>query len=150
MARYASQTTVSSDRSRAEIESTLRRYGADGFAYMSEADRAIIGFRFNGRTVKFLLPLPDRKDFERTPDKHLWRSPEATDKAWEQGTRQRWRALSLCIKAKLEAVEAGIVSFDDEFLAHFVLPGGQTVGQRWGEEYRKMLDGGQSVPLLTE
>lgn len=29
--RYATNTDVSSDRSRAEIESTLRRYGANGF-----------------------------------------------------------------------------------------------------------------------
>ena len=43
------------------------------------------------------------------------------------GCRQRWRALNLAIKAKLEAVESGIVTFDQEFLAHIVGPSGQTV-----------------------
>lgn len=48
--------------------------------------------------------------------------------AWEQACRQRWRALSLCIKAKLEAVAAGITTFEHEFLAHFLTGDGRTVG----------------------
>jgi hypothetical protein len=35
---------------------------------------------------------------------------------------RRWRALLLMIKAKVEAVESGVVTFEDEWLAHFVLP----------------------------
>ena len=43
--------------------------------------------------------------------------------------RQKWRALALVIKAKLEAVESGIAVFEDEFMAYIVLPGGEeTVG----------------------
>ena len=33
------------------------------------------------------------------------------------------------IKAKLEAVESGISVFEEEFLAHLVMPDGKTVGQ---------------------
>jgi hypothetical protein len=33
MARYAAETTVASDRSRAEIERILERYGASSFMY---------------------------------------------------------------------------------------------------------------------
>lgn len=33
------------------------------------------------------------------------------------------------MKAKLEAVESGITSFEAEFLAHIVLPDGSTVAQ---------------------
>lgn len=36
---------------------------------------------------------------------------------------------NLCLKAKLEAVESGITSFEAEFLAHFVIPGGGTFGE---------------------
>jgi len=39
---------------------------------------------------------------------------------WEQGCRQRWRALCLAIKAKLETVESGISHFEDEFLSQIV------------------------------
>lgn len=65
-----------------------------------------------------------------TPTGRRTRSDDAAEKAWEQATRQRWRALHLVVKAKLEAVESGITVFDDEFLAHIVLPDGGTVG-RW-------------------
>ena len=41
---------------------------------------------------------------------------------------ERSRALALAVKAKLEAVEAGIAEFEDEFLAYVVLPSGETVG----------------------
>lgn len=38
-------------------------------------------------------------------------------------------ALALVVKAKLEAVESGISTFEQEFMAHIVLPNGQTTGQ---------------------
>jgi hypothetical protein len=57
--------------------------------------------------------------------------------------------LALCIKAKLEAVEAGIVTFDEEFFAHIVLPGGQTVGERLIPELGRALEGRPLPPLLT-
>jgi hypothetical protein len=41
MARYASNTDVPSDRSRAEIERTLVRYGADEFMYGTRAREPI-------------------------------------------------------------------------------------------------------------
>lgn len=131
MTRYAEQTTVSAEKSRAEIEATLARYGADQFMYGWDADRAVIAFRMNGRQVRFLLPMPDKasREFTHTPGKGLARRPEDVHKAWEQATRQRWRALALVVKAKLEAVEAGITEFEDEFLAHIVLPNGSTLGQ---------------------
>jgi hypothetical protein len=51
MARYAAQTEVSSDRSRSEIERTLRRYGATAFAYGWEGNRAQIGFKLADRQI---------------------------------------------------------------------------------------------------
>lgn len=130
-ARYAADTSVSQDRSRSEIEATLKRYGATSFMYMTEETAAMIGFRIADRMVKFVLPMPDPKarEFTHTPAKHQARSPAEAQKAWEQAGRQRWRALALVIKAKLEAVAAGITTIEDEFLAHTVLPDGQTVGE---------------------
>jgi len=129
--RFAATTDVAADRSRAEIERTLQRYGADQFMYGWEGARALIGFRMNGRMVRFLLPLPDRasREFTHTAGRHQARSDAQAFAAWEQACRQRWRALNLVIKAKLEAVESGITSFEEEFLAHTVLPSGQTAGE---------------------
>lgn len=129
MNRYASNTTVSTEASRSEIERTLRRYKADAFMYASEADRAVIQFRIGLRQVRFMLHMPDPRDCEFTQHSRGTRTPDAAEKLWEQACRQRWRALALVIKAKLEAVSAGITTIEDEFLAHTVLPDGQTVSQ---------------------
>lgn len=71
MPRYAADTSVPVERSRAEIESVLIKYGE---------------------------------------------------------VRQRWRALLLTVKAKLEAVECGISTLEQEFLAFIVLPNSMTLG----------------------
>ena len=130
MPTYAAQTEVTPDRSRAEVEHTLQRYGATGFLYGWKNDQAVLGFEINGRQLRFTMALPDRqaREFQTTPTGKQ-RTSNAAQEAWEQATRQRWRALALVIKAKLEAVESGIATFEEEFLAHIVLPSGQTVGQ---------------------
>lgn len=134
MPTYAKGTTVSSEASRMEIEKTLSRYGATGFAYAVQTGRAMIAFTLGGRQVRFLLPLPNMDDdeFRLTPTGRSRRSDKAQYDAWEQACRQRWRALLLAVKAKLEAIECGISTFDREFMANVVLPGGGTVGE-WME-----------------
>ena len=129
MSTYAAQTEVSSEKSRAEIERTLARYGADGFMYGWQGSQAVVAFTMNDRSIKFILPLPDRSSRAFTHHSRGQRTPDAAREAWEQACRQRWRALALCIKAKLEAVECKITSFDSEFLAHFVTNDGRTVGE---------------------
>jgi len=129
MSRYAADTSVSVENSRAEIERTLRRYKADAFAYATEGTRASIMFRMNDRKIRFILQMPDRNNREFTHHSRGMRVHEAAEKAWEQACRQKWRALALVIKAKLEAVAADITTVEDEFLAHTILPDGSTVGQ---------------------
>ena len=127
MPTYAKDTNVSSELSRLEIEKTLIRYGADNFAYASASGKAMVGFTMRGRQVRFILPLPTREEYRLTPTGRD-RSEKSQYDAWEQACRQRWRALLLVIKAKLEAVECGISVFDQEFLANIVLPDGRTAG----------------------
>ena len=131
---YAEKTTVPVSQSRDEIERTLNRYGATSFAYATQDRRAIISFGIVNRRVRFLLELPDPDagvycTYMRGSRQHR-REPDVAAKLWEQACRQKWRALALVIKAKLEAVDAGITTVEDEFLAHTVLPGGETVGER--------------------
>ncbi len=150
MSRYANQTTVSSEKSRAEIETTLRRYGADSFAYVSERTRAIVAFQAAGRRVKFTLPMPDpnSEEFTHTPARGTLRSPQQAHEAWEQACRQKWRALNLCVKAKLEAVESGITTFESEFMAHILLPDGRTVGEHASPMIERAYSTGTTPPLL--
>lgn len=131
MSKYAADTSVSPEASRMEIEKTLSRYGATAFAYMSRDCAAAVMFEMCNRRIKFIVPLPDKnlREFTHTPSRGQKRTPAQAYEAWNQACRQRWRALSLCIKAKLEAVESGISQFEEEFLAHIVLPNGQTYGE---------------------
>lgn len=150
--RYAEKTTVSADKSRTEIEQTLKRYGADGFMYGWNGDNAVVAFKAKDRHVKFTLPMPDRESRAITHRLHgrSWsvRSPSQREAAYEQAVRQRWRALCLVIKAKLEAVEAGVTCFEDEFMAHIMLPDGQTVGDWMRPQIQVAYDQGNMPPLL--
>jgi hypothetical protein len=147
---YASGTSVSVERSRAEIESVLARYGAQSFAYMNNQAQAMIFFEAHGKGVKFVLPLPERAAF-RTREKYkkqVEQSPEAQYRDWEQACRERWRSLALCIKAKLETVRSGISSFETEFLPHFVIgPKGQTLGDKIIPQLEEATRSGK-MPLL--
>lgn len=130
---FANDTTVPVERSKAEIERLLGRYGAARFMSGWDGDTAVIGFVLGNRTIRFTLPLPAKteKQFHRTPTGRQRRNPADAERAWEQACRSRWRALLLVIKAKLEAVQVGISTVEDEFLAWTVLPGdGRTVGER--------------------
>lgn len=152
MTRYASRTQVSSEKSKNEIERTLTRYGAIEFLYGTKPEWAVIAFKMVGRQIRFMLPLPDRNSAEFTEYKRgssTWeRAPEAADKLYEQAIRQKWRALALVIKAKLEAVESGITEFEDEFLAHIVLPNGQTMGEFAKPQIEHAYATGKMPPLL--
>jgi hypothetical protein len=117
---YAKNTTVSCEKSKIEVERILTRYGATHFAYTTMPEGAVVQFVFSGKRIRFLVPMPGRPR-QDAPVAHFAR--------WEKAQRQKWRALALVIKAKLEAVASGICTFEEEFLAHIVLPGGQTAGQ---------------------
>lgn len=146
---YAENTSVSVESSRAEIERTLTRYGASEFAYGWDQTRAVVQFTAHNVRVRFILTMPDRNDrrFTLTPTGKT-RTAEAARKEWEQGCRQSWRALALVIKAKLEAVDSNIVTFVEEFAAHIVLPGGQSVGDLMIPAIAKAYEEGSVAPML--
>lgn len=128
--RYAANTSVPAEKTRAEIERVLTRYGATGFAYGWKASHARMEFEMRHRRVRVEVPLPDPEAEEfRYGDSWRRRSDSATHAAYEQAVRQRWRAILLIVKAKLEAVESDILLFDDAWLAETVLPNGQTYGE---------------------
>jgi len=147
MTRYASKTSVSVGKSKAEIERTLTRYGASEFAYMSSQDRAMIGFLVESHRIQISITLPPPQDFQYT-ETGRERTTSVMRTEWERACRQRWRALALVIKAKLEAVECGIISMEDEFLAYTVLPSGQTIGEKLTPKLTEILASGKVPSLL--
>lgn len=149
MAKYAENTDVPVEKSRAEIEGLIVRYGATSTAFMNGPGRAMIAFEAKGRRILFELPLPDRAAPQFDKDgRGSIRTPEKRHEAWEQACRQKWRALALVIKAKLEAVETGISQFEDEFLANIVMPDGQTVSTHVRPKIAQAYESGNMVPLL--
>jgi hypothetical protein len=137
MAKYAEGTEVPTERSKAEIEKTLTRFGADQFGYGSKEDGAVIVFRAHGRHIRFLLPLPGPKEQFRVKDGR------------ERETRRRWRSLAMCIKAKLESVATGIETFEESFMAHVVLPNGMTLAEHARPLIEQAYSDGRMPPLLS-
>lgn len=126
---YATETSVPISQSKAEIERLLEKNGADQFMSAYDENRAMIQFRIQGRHIRFTLLMPREADFRMTPTRYHMRSPSARKEAWEKAKRARWRALLLCVKAKLATIESGIASFEEEFLAYTVLPDNSTVAE---------------------
>jgi hypothetical protein len=146
--KYASETSVSVETSKAEIERLLQRYGAKEFAHGWRSDKAVIQFSMQSRCVRFVLPLPDKSEFAKTPSGRRMRNDTDTLKAWEQGCRQRWRALVLTIKAKLESVESGIEEFDSAFMAQIVMPSGKTISEEITPQIERAYETGKMPALM--
>ena len=148
---YAENTSVPIERSKAEIEGMLTRYGADQFVSGWREREARIQFRAKDRLVRFTLTMPDPADkkFTQHP-RYSWntRSSEAAMKAHDQECRRLWRALALVVKAKLEAVTSGITAFEEEFLAHIVMPDGKTVAEHTLPLIETTYKTGKMQPLI--
>lgn len=154
MSIYAKNTSVSVEKSRGEIEAILSRYGASSFAYATGDGKAFIKFSADGRQILFVLELPDRKDRAFTHTRGGKGNQEWTDavayQKWEQACRQRWRALALSIKSKLESVQSGISTFEEEFMSRIILPGGKTVGQHLKPAIETAYQSGKIPPMMLE
>lgn len=135
MPRYAKATSVSVERSKAEIERTLHRYGIEEFFYGTSLRGDGIGFRHDSKTFKLAIPKLDSADFR-------------TEQQYQQARRQRYRILLLTIKAKLEAIENGLSNFDIEFLAYMALPDGSVVGDHIIPEMNQAIAAGKKPKLL--
>jgi hypothetical protein len=147
---YAESTSVPVERSRAEIEKLLNRHKCSQFmaGVDHETHRATVQFKAHNRYVKFVIALPDPADpkYKRMKNSYVQRTASGIAKLVEQEERTKWRALLLVIKAKLEAVESNIATFEDEFLAHVLLPNQQTVAEYIGPTVAQIYETGRMPP----
>lgn len=129
---YAATTTVPVEKTRGEIERMLIDRKCDQFMVFNDREnkRASVQFKMLNRVVRFTISLPDPASQEFTHiDRWRRRAAGAALKMVQQAERQRWRALLLVIKAKLESVDSKISTFEQEFLSNIVLPNDMTVGE---------------------
>jgi hypothetical protein len=130
---YAQRTKVPADRTRLEIEQLVRKYGAKGFASAwqdhlpGHGGRARIEFICHDRLIRLTVDVP----------------------ANEQKAKGKWRVLLLMVKAKLVAVDAAVVSFEEAFFADIVMPGtGRTIYETARESVRLSYEKRKDQPLL--
>jgi hypothetical protein len=136
---YAEKTTVPVGRSQDEIRKILSKHGASAFGIMESKQKAMLTFEMKGKRIVFKLPLPPE------PSAH---ATQASLKTYDQLFRTKWRALTLAIKAKLECVESGITTLEQEFLAHTVLPDGSVFGEIYIPQIDQSYRTQQMPPLL--
>jgi hypothetical protein len=129
---YAQRTRVPAVRTRIQIEQLVQKYGAKGFASAWQDMR-------DGRATA-------RVEFVRC-DRHIRLTVEVPSD--EQKARGKWRVLLLMVKAKLVAVDAGVVTFEEAFFADIVMPEtNKTVWETAREGVRLSYEKRKDQPLL--
>lgn len=145
---YAESTSVSVSRTIGAIQSELQKRGVSEFGYMATESSGGFVFRHNMIPYRFTLRMPrqDERRFTHTPT-GMARAKSAAGQLYEAESRRLWRALFLVIKAKLVAVEEGIVEFQDEFLAYAQLPDGRTAGEVFASAIEQSALSGKPLTL---
>ena len=147
MGKYAVNTSVSVEKSKEEVTKILRKYGADRFGTMEDREKAYLMFEFNRLMIQITVPLPNLEEF-MTTDSGRSRKGTAANDAYEQAIKQKWRALVLAVKAKLEAVDSGISTIEKEFMAFVVMPDGRQLSDYIIPELNNIAQSGKMPKLL--
>lgn len=146
---YAADTKVSPEKSRLEIEQTLRRYGADAFGSGQDGVHAVVTFRLEGVTVRIDVPIPTVADMPTShPNRYGSYTLAQREVKRDQAERQRWRAILLMVKAKCESVELGIESVQQAWMPYILLPNNTTVGEFLEPQIARAYETGEMPSLL--
>lgn len=154
---FAVKTSVPVAKTRLEVEKLLVTHKAYQHATMMDeiAGVAHVAFTMGTgpqlRQVKITLPLPKRESFARQHRRGrgmVLVSDAQRDKDYEQACRSKWRMLLLVLKANLEAIEAGVTTFEKAFFAFIRLPSGETVHEAIAPKLAQAYETGQVPPLL--
>lgn len=137
---FASNTQVSPEKSRVEIEKLLTKMKATqgGVGFDSEKGEAVVQFTINKQHVAFRVSMPKREAFNKSK-RGYFPTASKVDELWEKAMRQRWRACLMVLKGKFTAVETGVETFEQAFFYHLQLPQGGTVGEHVMPAYRDAL-----------
>lgn len=168
--RFAEGTSVPVEKSRAEIETLLKRHGAGAFMTATDADHGVsqIGFRMGGSLFRIEVrqPRPEeappasRQELSNDPRAIKARNRYTTEQErarkeqerrlkWAEGEeKRRWRAQLLLVKAKLETIATGSTTAEREFLADMVLPGGKTVSNHLAPQLSSWIAKGKPMPFM--
>ncbi len=137
---FAKNTNVQISKSKTELEALLIRYKASQRVFGTDdtTGSAFVVFTLgadeNARQVRLKIPLPPLSAFATKMRKGAsfsrTQTPQQQAKAWDQACRERWRAIVLVTKAKLELIQMGASTVEREFLADIRMTNGKTVGEQ--------------------
>ena len=155
MSPYADGTTVTVEKSIAEVRRMLAANGATHYAYGSSPNGEVVQFAVDGRFYRFDVSAVDAKAMKAdflAENESAWNVKTRADRiAWDIRAqaehRRRWRARVLWLKALLEFMDE--VPLEQSLLANLVLPDGSTFGGWAADQIDAMYDGGKMPPLLT-
>jgi hypothetical protein len=149
-------TTVPVERSQGEIRKLLTEHGAARFAFGEETDSAgvrwaAVSFAHGRHAVRIRVPHKPVDDHQARRKCTRARSKTLDDirgEFAEQEAKRIWRVMAWNLKARLVAVDEGVETFEEAFLAHLLDERtGRTVYEMLAEDGRVEL-AGPLVPLL--
>ena len=118
--RSYSNTSVTPGATKEQVDKLLAKIGAVGFRWSSMANRETLEafLEWNGKKIGFRLHVDYEDERER---------------------KQRLRALYWYLKAKVEAIQFGLVDLEREFLPYLLTASGQTVYDELGGKNMRLL-----------
>lgn len=148
-------TTVPVERSQGEIRKLLADHGAGRFAFGEETDDggvrwAAVTFTHGGTAVRMRVPhkpIDEQSARSKARRAHTRSYEDIAGEAIEQEAKRIWRVIAWNLKARLVAVEEGVETFEEAFLAHILDPRtNQTIFEQLAESGRVEL----AAPLFPE
>jgi hypothetical protein len=132
------------DRALAQVEKVLERFGVSQFGTMKDRDAGVLRVQFThgGRSVDFEVSYSGyaaaltRDRFQDRRERAKTNSAKSKVEAEAEAYAPRALAqaqISVCsvlrdyVKSQLVAIECGVLTFEEAFLAHILLPSGQRV-----------------------
>lgn len=125
------ENATSGDKAFAEIQKVLGRFGCDNYGIMQKAKDQVtlVQFDWNGRTVQ----LPGHWGGYATTwlREHPYTSRMRCTEAEHREKAMRIAQIAVCsmlrdwVKAQVTAVECQLMTFEEVFMPHMLLPNGQ-------------------------
>ncbi|KKM79724.1 hypothetical protein LCGC14_1347110 [marine sediment metagenome] len=151
MPKFAKGSKINCYKTREQLEKCLKGYGCEVVVTNDANGKGtlFVGWTFGGLPYRFEIPMPDRKDYERTEVTGDLRSQELTDKFHEQAARQYWRLAKEYIYMHMEFLEVTGCEFHEAFAPLLVTKSGDNVWQLAAVKAREIgKEGGDLLALM--
>ena len=107
---------VTVEKSQRDIKSLLARFDVQATRFTSYPAYTVLEF-VRGTEAG------TRTSYRITIQPKLGEKPGLSTSAWDRAERQVWRVVYWWLKAKVEAIEFGLVEFEQDFLPYMLLQG---------------------------